>query len=702
VPALAAQALAALLVGATPAPPAPAPAAAPALPSITVSARASPRAAAAPGSITVIESDEIARAGPGIDAGEALSRVPGVTVANRYNQAQDLQLSVRGYGARASFGIRGVRLSVNGIPASAPDGQGQLANAALAAADRIEVVRGPLAALYGNGGGAIKIDVDPAARPPGGRVHAAAQADFRQAGATLRGGRDTTGYVVDVGRFETDGFRPQSAARRDLVDVVARWNPSPGWRLDATLNGLDAPRAEDPLGLTPTQFDDDPDGTAAAALAFDTRKSTRQVQGGIALSADDDRDAGARLAAYGGHREIVQFLAVPVAAQASPTSGGGVVDLARGYGGVEARVWRTMAFGGGPLRLGAGLDLERLDEDRRGYENFVGATLGVRGRLRRAEDNRIDRTDLLLQAEWSPAPDWVAVAGLRHNRVRFTSDDGFVAAGNPDDSGRRRFTADVPALALRWAPDASWSLHAAIARGFETPTANELAYRDDGSAGFNLDLRPSRSVQRELGARWTGAADRVALALFDDDSRDEIVVARAQGGRSAFRNAGRVQRRGVELDWQRELAPDWTFVLAATWLDARFVDPVPPCAQAPCPPGAQPITAGARLPAVPARSGFAALRWEPAGDWSAELSLRGVGARWADDANRLRAPGHAAASLDLARRWSWHNRSMHVRMRLDNLAGRRFVSSLIVNDANGRVFEPAPGRTAWVQVGLDW
>lgn len=673
-----------------------------ALPAVTVSARASPRGADVPGSTTVLDAAEIARAGPRIEASDALARVPGVAVANRYNPAQDLQLSVRGYGARASFGIRGVRLSVNGIPASAPDGQGQLSNAALAAAERIEVVRGPLAALYGNGGGAIKIDVDPLARPSGDRLHATTGGGFHHAGATLRRSGETAGFVLDASRLDSDGFRPQSDGRRDLVDAVARWNLASGWRLDAALNALDAPRAEDPLGLTAEQFRADPDAAQPAALAFDTRKSTRQAQAGIALSVDDARASGARVSGYGGSRDVLQFLAVPLAAQAAPTSGGGVVDLGRRYAGVEARAWHTLALAGGPLRVGVGIDLERLDEDRRGYENFVGTTLGVRGRLRRDESNRIDRADALLLAEWSPADGWVALAGLRHNRVRFASTDGYVAAGNPDDSGRRRFTAGVPAFALRWSPDAAWSLHAGIARGFETPTANELAYRADGSSGFNLDLRPSRSLQREVGLHWRDGDDRVALALFDDAGRDELVVARAQGGRSAFRNAGRTQRRGGELDARRAIGRDWSLAFAATWLDARFTEDTPPCAQTPCPPGAQPIAAGARLPAVPARSGYVALRREPARGWSTEFAVRGVGARWADDANRLRAPGYAEASFDVGRRWPAAAGTLELRLRIDNLADRRYVSSVIVNDANGRGFEPAPGRQAWLQLALDW
>jgi iron complex outermembrane receptor protein len=675
---------------------------APALPAVTVTAQAQPAASQVPASATVIDADTIRRAGPQVDASEVLARVPGVVAANRGNYAQDLQLSVRGYGARATFGVRGVRLSVNGIPATAPDGQGQLSNAALASADRVEVLRGPLAALYGNGGGAIKVGVDPGAQAPGGRVLAFADGDLWRAGAVLRGATASGGWLLDASRFDSGGFRPQSAARRDVLDAIGAWTLDSGLRVSATANLLDAPFAQDPLGLTPAQFRADPDSTAPQALAFDTRKSTRQAQAGLALSFGEADAQGGSASLYGGRREVEQFLAVPPAAQAAPTSGGGVIDLERAYAGAELRGWRAFAPGGVPLRLVAGLDLERLHEGRRGYENFVGAMLGVRGRLRRDEDNRITRVDTLLQAEVEPAPGWLATAGLRHNRLRFASDDAFVAPGNPDDSGARRFTANVPAAGLRWSPGGPWSLHAAIARGFETPTANELAYRADGAAGFNLDLRPSRSVQREVGLRFDEGDTRIEAALFRDDATDEIAVARAQGGRSAFRNAGEARRQGIELSLAQALADGWTLSLAWTRLDARFTSGAAACDAPPCPPGAQPVVAGNRLPALPGHFGFAELRWTPTPAWEATFELRGAGARFADDANVARAPGYVDAGLGVSRRFRLGAGALELRLRAENLADVRYVASLIVNDANGRVFEPAPGRRVLLGIGYDW
>ncbi len=672
------------------------------LPAVAVTARANVPAPTLPGSITVIEADTIQRSGPMVDASEVLARVPGVVANNRYNYAQDLQLSVRGYGARAGFGVRGVRLYVNGIPASAPDGQGQLSNAALASAARIEVVRGPLAALYGNGGGAIKIDVEPGQQAAGGQALAFANGDLQRFGAALRGGDAGIGWAVDAGRFDTDGFRPHSAARRDLLDAVATWSLPQGWRVSTTVNALDAPAAQDPLGLTPVEFARDPDSTTPVALAFDTRKSTRQTQLGVAIARDAGESRGAQLALYGGRRTVEQFLALPLAAQAAPTSAGGVIDLERRYRGAELRLWQDIEAFGTPLRITAGVDADVLDEARRGYENFIGSALGVRGRLRRDEDNRIERFDLLLQADWQPTPDWHAVLGVRRNVLDFAAQDRFVAAGNPDDSGSRRFSANTPAFGLRWSPQTDWSLHAAMARGFETPVANELAYAADGTSGFNRTLQPARSTMREVGMRHAAGNLLIEAALFRDDTRDEIVVARALGGRTSFRNGGAVRRRGLELSLATELGDDWALSAAWTLLDARFVDGTPACAAAPCAPGAQAIAAGARLPAVPPRFGFAELRWTPNERWQGQVELRAAGGNFADDGNRLRADSWLVANLALRRSVRVGSGTLALSARIDNLGDRRYVGSVLVNDGNGRVFEPAPGRRLLLGAVWNW
>lgn len=673
----------------------------PPLPKVAVTAtiEAEGDAIARPESSTRLDGERLRQAGPGVDLAEALAGVPGLVAHPRWNFAQDTQLSIRGHGARATFGVRGVRLYVNGIPATAADGQGQIGHAPLAAATAVEVIRGPLAALHGNAaGGVVKVAVDPLALPVTQLV-GATNADGERAGLVFGHAAGAFGLRAEASRFRTDGFRPHSAAERRQLNMVAAAGLADRWRLEASLAVLDVPRAEDPLGLTPAEFARDPWSTNPAAIAFDTRERARQRELGLALRRDGDGvEPALRLAGYAGRREVDGFLAIPVAAQQSPLSGGGANTIARDISGLEARAdWRA-----GPALLSLGLSHDRLDEDRRGFENFVGATLGVRGRLRRDETNTVRSTDALAKAEIDLGAEWLAIAGLRAARVRFESRDRFITATNPDDSGARSWTATVPALGLVHAPSPDFAWRASVARGLETPTVIELSYRPDGDAGINFDLAPARTRQHEMGARYRSGPWSLDLALFRDLGRGEIVIARSQGGRAAFRNAGRTRRDGAELALGWDPGGAWRVDLAATWLDARYTETIPPCRLPPCPPGAQGLEAGKRLPGIPPRQLVGTLTWRPSDAWRAWATLAARDAIPVDDRNSTDAPGHARIDLGLARTVALASGALDLTLRIDNAMDRALVGSVIVNEGNGRWLEPAPPRRLWLEAGWRW
>src|SRR5690606_34415519 len=225
-------------------------------------------------------------------------------------------------------------------------------------------------------------------------------------------------------------------------------------------------------------------------------------------------------------------------------------------------------------------------------------------------------------------------------------------------------------------------------RGFETPTFNELAYRADGGAGLAFGLRPAVSDNLELGLKWrTHAGGLLEAALFRADTRDQIAVAGNVAGRSSYRNAGGARREGVELAWRQPLGEAWDLRLAATALRARFRGD-----------GAGGLADGARIPGVPARQAFARLGWER-GDWSAALEAEATGRVVVDDAGTGAAPGHGLLHLEAARRWATGAGALRVFARVENLLDRAHVGSVIVNEGNGRFYEPGPGR-GWL-LGLE-
>lgn len=676
-----------------------------------------------PYAVGVLTAEDLRTAGPQVNLSEALARIPGIVASNRNNYAQDLQINSRGFGARASFGVRGMRLYSDGIPASGPDGQGQVSHFDLAGAARVEVLRGPFTALYGSSSGGV-ISVVSAA--PTERTVAlsldAGSAGLQQWGLSLDAPMgDGLSLRARVSKLQVDGFRPQSSAERSLGNFRLGWDRGPD-RVVLVLNAIDQP-ALDPLGLTRAQFEADPDQTAGVALPqeapgqpdrFNTRKNTAQEQAGLSwrhLFADGGALAQSQVSVYGGRRSVTQWQSIPVSSQFNPANPaqtekqpGGVIDFDRSYQGLDARLlWRWSLGNERSVQLVTGASAETSREDRRGFENFIGEpadrVLGVTGRLRRDEDNRVSSRDVYAQVEAELSAQWAATLGLRSGRVSYESTDRYIVGGNLDDSGTLSYRYTNPVAALQWRPNAQLNVYLSAGRGFETPTLNELAYRPDGAAGFNTDLKAQTSRQVELGAKWRQAGWWLDAALFEARTDDEIGIATNRGGRSTFRNVGRTQRRGAELALAVPLGAEWRARLSASWLDATYTDGFAVCAALPCLTPTLPVPAGNRIAGTLQRSGYAELAWTPLPRMEVAAELRGQGRLPVNDVNSDFASGHGLLAL----RARWQVRlpaqvpgRLDLLARVENLADRRVVGSVIVNEGNGRFFEPAPGRGALV------
>jgi iron complex outermembrane receptor protein len=639
-----------------------------------------------PAAIDAVDSAVIREDNPQVNLSETLNRVPGIVVQNRQNYAQDLQVSSRGFGARSTFGVRGVRLIADGIPATMPDGQGQAATFDLSSADRIEVLRGPFASLYGNSSGGV-VQVFTADGPERTTADATlAAGSFGQRRANVRlGGPAPFNYLVSASRFESDGYREHSAVVRDQLNAKVKAALGRG-TVTFVASAMEQPDTQDPLGLTRAQFDEDPRQVDGAALFFDTRKTIRQAQAGAVydLAATEADSLHAR--AYFGERRVVQYLALP---GDTPLGAGGVVDLGRGYGGVGLRWTRRMQLGGGAFNVSIGADHDRLDERRRGYVNAAGS----RGALRRDEDDTVSNSDAYAQAEWSPHPRWTVSGGARRSTVRFASDDFYVTGVNPDDSGRTSYTRTTPVAGVLYKASRSVNLYANVGEGFETPTFAELAYRPGGATGLNFELQAAKSRHAEAGfkARW-GGSWQAEGSVFRIETRDEIVTNASAGGRTDFRNASRTLREGFELALRGRLGATLHATLAHTAIDARFTEAFAS--------GATTVPAGRKLPGVPHVVGYAELAWRPSGGFHAAAEVRHSGKVYVNEANSDAAAAYTVANLRAGyehRLGGWHLREF---VRVDNVADRSYAGSVIVAESRGRFFEPAPGRSYFAGIEL--
>jgi iron complex outermembrane receptor protein len=649
-----------------------------------------------PASVDRLYADEIREGRPQVNLSESLGRVPGIVVQNRQNYAQDLQISSRGFGARATFGVRGIRLIADGIPATMPDGQGQAATFALGSAESIEVLRGPFASMYGNAsGGVIRVETqDGPPTPTAWADLSAGSFDTYRAAAKFGGQWGRLNAIGDISRFDTNGYRQHSAATRDHLNAKFRLDLGARSSFTLVANSLRQIDTQDPLGLTRAQVEQDPRQSIANAFVFNTRKTIIHEQLGGTYEARFGQSL-LQATVYGGQRYVEQFLAIPLTTQAAPTHSGGVVNLDRGFGGGALRVFHPLTSS---LRGSVGVEYDRMAERRRGFINNNGAP----GALKRDEDDTVSSIDLFAQLEWKFAERWTAHAGVRTSDVRFRIEDHFVAPGNPDDSGEKSYQDTTPVAGIVFRLTPATSFYGNVGRGFETPTFAELANQNPPATGLNFGLEASRSRHVEAGLK-TLAPNRFRLnaALFNIVTENEIVIDQSSGGRSSFKNVGHTDRDGLELAAETLSPGPWRARLAYTYLKAVFRESFTTVFGTPAVPVTVP--AGSQLPGVPRSQFYADLRYERRGFYSqleglyrARVPVNDHNSEFADSYVTLNVVAGLAQ-----RSQGWRISEF---VRIDNLTDEKYVGSVVVNDANLRYYEPSPHRniTVGIQASLQF
>ena len=654
-----------------------------------------------PAAVSVVNGDEMRQAAPRVNLSESLGAVPGLQVQNRQNYAQDLQLSIRGFGSRSTYGVRGLRIYVDGIPATMPDGQGQTSNIDIGSVDTIEVLRGPFSALYGNSsGGVINVTSQTGTQPP--TVEASS---YYGSFGTWHYGMKATGavgdgshagdvdYTVSTNRFTTHGYRDHSGARKNLANARLGVRINDVSKLTLLLNSVDI-KANDAGGLTADEWRDNP-RQSPRGDQYNTRKNTRQTQAGLRyerqLSAQDDLS----VMMYAGERETTQFQSIPRAPQLKPSHAGGVIDLTRHYQGIDTRLTHRGELLV-PVTLTAGLDYENMSERRKGYENFVmvnGAPqYGEQGALRRNERNLMWNVDPYLQTQWQLTDKLSLDAGVRYSSVWFDSNDYYITPGNGDDSGDASYHKWLPAGSLKYALTDAWNVYLSAGRGFETPTINELSYRSDNQSGLNFGLKPSTNDTVEIGSKTRIGNGLFTAALFQTNTDNEIVVDSSRGGRTSYKNAGKTRRQGMELGLDQQFGESWRLKAAWTWLDATYRTNV--CDDASC--------NGNRIPGIARNMGYASFGYQPEQGWYAGSDIRYMSDIMANDENTAKAPSWTVVGLTTGYKWSYGRMDMDLFGRIDNLFDREYVGSVIVNESNGRYYEPAPGRNYGIGLNLAW
>lgn len=623
-----------------------------------------------PAALTNLDLDEQPE-GLRVDAAELLKGVAGVQADSRANYAQDTRITLRGFGARSAFGVRGVLLQLDGIPLSMPDGQAQTSSILLDEPANVQIIRGPLATIYGNSaGGVIQWFSE---RPQTTQL----QVDFMAGASDTQRQHVQADYVSERSavrlagaRFRTDGPRQHNSAERDQLALRWYYDLTDSVEMIVRLDDNNAPLLQDPGSLTPADWQADPSQTFGGAERFNTRKSIHHQQMSLSVRSSVGNKSGWHLNAWRGWRDVLQYLPFP---GSDTRSSGAVIDLQRSFTGLDASYdihwngqWQTT--------LGAHV-AEQVDR-RYGFVN----DFGQRGELRRNERGEVSQTALYSLTDWRVNEHWSVTAGLRYSDVEFSVDDYFILPENPDDSGAQQQHALSWSLGANYQISDTWRVFVARGHGFETATLTEMAYSNT-ETGLNTALGPAFNDQWEVGVSWQHAAAKGQLSWFDIETTDEIVVDQSIDGRTTYTNAGLTERYGAELEVSWQLAENWDWRGAATWLKATYGN-------------------GNRLPGVAEQTAYSQLNWNYLLNHRLSLITEYRGDIAATDDNNVMAPSHTLWHINWRADYVFSNWQVSPWLQLHNIGDTKYVGAVVVNQGNGRAFEPGVGREVQVGFGL--
>jgi iron complex outermembrane receptor protein len=661
-------------------------------PTVVSVTRANPPISRIPQAVHLVGKTEISRARPTWGLDEALATVPGVYVANRYNFSLDQRISIRGFGARSQFAVRGVKVLLDGIPQTLPDGTGQLTNLELGEADRIEVLRGSSSALFGNAtGGVISIWTDPAvpqtvreeARVLFGTFDRRLSRNWSkwQTSTAVRVGPGSA--LVTVSRLDYTGQRQHSNA--DFRNLNTRWHfpLGLGWSLAATADVGWDPRADNPGALTAAELARNPDSAAAINITTAAGKDVTQGQAGVTLRREFPAGGEATVTVFGIARDLE-----------NPTTFA-YIDLQRFDYGVRANVSRPLPLGALEHRLTAGFDFQRQRDDRKNFRNNAGRPDTTVRTLDQLE--HVTEVGPFVQSLVQLARPVALTAGVRYDWVKFRADDRLITPTNPDDSGERLMRALSGSAGLAVTPSDALTLYGNVGTSFETPTTTELTNRPDSAGGFNPNLGPQRATNYELGVRGAvGGRLSYSLALFQADVRGELIPFQVPDtsfpGRVFYQNAGRSRHRGVELGARVSVVPGLDLIGAWTYSDFRYTHYTT----------AGHVLDGRELPGIPKHWLHLLLQARPAfarGAW-AEIEETHASGYFVDDTLPTRTAPWWTTNLRLGWEGSAGGLALRPFLGFNNVFNRSYVGSVVINAARGRYYEPAPGRNMYVGFSL--
>jgi len=617
---------------------------------------------------------------------ESLLRIPGITAQSRGQMAQDPQISTRGFGARSSFGVRGLRLYVDGIPLSMPDGIGQPGVVDLDAIRSIEVMRGPFSALYGNSsGGVLQLLSENAPKTP--EISAGAMFgsyDTKRDNIRAAGNADGIEYLFNYSNFQSDGYRDHSNSKKEQATAKFKLNLNEDTTLTSLVNWFDQD-AQDPLGLSRKIAFSDPTSVAKSALMANTRVYRSHTQVGFNLEHHINQNNSINLISYVGTRENEQYLSTSAVSNSGRAS-----QISRDFWGSDLRWNNQGSLFDRPYTISTGITYGKMNDDRLD----INATAGVKnGILNRDEKNIASNSDQYIQGKWAAMDQLDLHAGLRRTQVTLEIDDNNLTNG--DSSGSVTYRKTTPVIGAVWKVNPALNFYTNYGKGFETPTFIEAAYATTAASSKpNLGLKPSESRNFEIGTKaFITDNTRAGLTFFKTLTDDEIVVQDSLFGRSTYTNAGKTKRDGAELSAESWLPHNISLYAAYTLLNAKFDSTFTNSL-------GNTIVSGNTIPGTYHTQIYGEAAWKhEASGFRTAFEARHNSKSYVDDVNSDIAPSYTIYNIRAGFEQRIKNWRLSEFARVENIFDKAYIGSVRINDSNSRFYEPSAGRN-WL-IGLN-
>jgi len=655
-----------------------------------------------PVAIDVVEQKNIKDGQLQMNLSESLIRVPGITAQNRTQQAQDPQISSRGFGSRSSFGVRGIRVYVDGIPLTMPDGQGQPGVVDLSSIKSIEVMRGPFSSLYGNSSGGViqMFTKDAPATPTVGATTMFGSYDTKRNVLEAAGKSEGVEYLLNVSNFESNGYRDHSSSDKKMATAKFKFNISEDTKLTTLVNWFEQD-AQDPLGLRrdatandPSAFSN-PKAVPNSALRANTRVSRSHTQVGFNLEHAFNENNSINFVNYVGTRENLQYLSTNAA-----TSAGRASQISREFWGTDLRWNNHGEIFGKKYNFHIGANYGKSTDTRLdinadgGIKRSTSVANNANNALNRDEDNISTNYDRYVQGMLSATDTIDLHAGLRRTKVNLEVKDRFLTGtnNNGNNSGNVSYEKTNPVIGVIWKLTPTLNLYANYGKGFETPTFIEAAYDATSNGAPNLNLKSSKSQNYEIGAKAYLNDDTLAtISLFKIDTDDEIVLRETSAAnRSIYGNAKETKRKGVELSLSSQFENNISTYLSYSLLDAKFDSNF---TYRTSNGSDRTVETGYNIPGTFRNQLYGEIAWKyaPLGFYSA-LEGRYNSKAYVDDINSDSTSSYTIFNLRTGFEQHLAHWSFREYIRVENMFDREYIGAIRVNDANLRFFEPAAGR----------